>query len=96
MAHMCRCERSLKYMHYGDPRPTGSVLSDKHRIPGYAGYIPGKDNHIYGKTYGESTNLAPLAESTMRSDHDASGLTELVDNRPQVSEHPILPVWLLP
>ena len=84
---MCRCARSAKYLHYGEARPTGVVLSEKRRIPGYAGYIPVKDNHIYGRTYGETTNLAPLAlaRTTLRCSHrDAPALTELVDNRPQV------------
>mmetsp|Transcript_13211 Transcript_13211/g.45690 ORF Transcript_13211/g.45690 Transcript_13211/m.45690 type:complete len:400 (-) Transcript_13211:139-1338(-) len=76
-------DRSLKFLHYGEERPSGDSLQEKHRIPGYQGYIPGKDNHIYGKTYGDSTNLAPLAEDTMKTGGNASGLEELVDFRPQ-------------
>jgi len=76
-------DRSQKFLYYGEWRPVGDVLTEKHRIPGYQGYIPGKDNHIYGKTYGQSTNLAPLAEKTMKSHGNASSLEELVDTRPQ-------------
>jgi len=76
-------DRSQKFLYYGEWRPVGEVLTEKHRIPGYQGYIPGKDNHIYGKTYGQSTNLAPLAESTMKAHGNASALKELVDSRPQ-------------
>merc|ERR1719223_1377013 len=76
-------ERSHKFLHYGDGRPVGDCLTEKHRIPGYQGYIPSKDNHIYGKTYGDTTNLAPLAESTMKGGGNASALEDLVDMRPQ-------------
>ena len=55
-----------------------------------SGYIPGKDNHIYSKTYGQATELAPQAVDAMVK-HKAvglatqavSGMKELVDERPQ-------------
>lgn len=71
------CARSNAFLQYGDARPCGDSLTEKHRIPGYQGYIPAKDNHIYGKTYGDTTNLAPLAESTMKAGGNASALEEL-------------------
>jgi len=76
-------ERSHKFLHYGEGRPVGDCLTEKHRIPGYQGYIPSKDNHIYGKTYGEATNLAPLAEGIMGQGGNASAIKDLVDMRPQ-------------
>jgi len=76
-------QRSLKLLSWGEGRPVGDILTEKHRIPGYQGYIPGKDNHIYAKTYGNATNLAPSAENTMAVAGNASTIVSLVDTRPQ-------------
>ena len=76
-------EQSKTLLDYGETRPCGQALTEKHRIPGYQGYIPANHNHIYGKTYGEATKLAPMADQTMKDGGNASALSELVDNRPQ-------------
>ncbi|KAK3251170.1 cyclin- protein [Cymbomonas tetramitiformis] len=81
--------RSHEMIRYEEGRPVGNTLNGKHRIPGYQGYIPSKDNHIYGKTYGKCTELAPDAESTMRGGANGgetlrvSSMDQLVDSRPQ-------------
>ena len=76
-------KRSDKFIGYADWRPPGELLADKgKKIPGYQGFIPGKDNHIFGKTYGTVTELAPQAEATMRAGGNAAAMDNLVENRP--------------
>ena len=70
-------------MGYSDDRPQGLPLQDNHKIPGYTGCIVAKDNHIYGKTFGQSTKLAELAVKTLKDGGNVSELTELTDQRPQ-------------
>lgn len=36
------CERSMKFLHYGEERPLGDVLTEKHRIPGVPELHPGQ------------------------------------------------------
>ncbi|EFJ27432.1 hypothetical protein SELMODRAFT_412206 [Selaginella moellendorffii] len=71
-------------LYYWDTRPQGKQTADKHRIPGYQGYIPSKSNHVFAKTAGAASNLAALAENTLRERKNAGSLYELVDNPPQV------------
>lgn len=76
-------QRSDKHIGYVDWRPPGELLAEKgKKIPGYQGFIPAKDNHIFGKTYGNATTLAPEAEATMRRGGNASALEDLVETRP--------------
>eukprot|EP00899_Mesostigma_viride_P002635 jgi/Mesvir1/12372/Mv00553-RA.1 len=77
--------RSRALMNYSEDRPTGPLAdaSDKRRIPGYGGYVPVKNNHVFGKTFGSATSLASTAERAMRSHSNASAMAELVDTRPQ-------------
>ncbi len=70
-------------MGYSDDRPQGLPLQDNHKIPGYTGCIVAKDNHIYGKTFGQSTKLAELAVKTLKQGGNVSELEELTDQRPQ-------------
>eukprot|EP00239_Pterosperma_sp_CCMP1384_P007777 CAMPEP_0197847448 /NCGR_PEP_ID=MMETSP1438-20131217/6245_1 /TAXON_ID=1461541 /ORGANISM="Pterosperma sp., Strain CCMP1384" /LENGTH=378 /DNA_ID=CAMNT_0043459377 /DNA_START=104 /DNA_END=1240 /DNA_ORIENTATION=+ len=76
-------DKSKNFLLYGEERPVGDKFTSAHRIPGYQGYIPGKDNHIYGKTYGASTELAPMTEDLLRSGANVNSAVELVDHRPQ-------------
>jgi hypothetical protein len=40
------------------------------------------DNHIFGKTYGTATTLAPAAEATMKDGGNASAMAAMVETRP--------------
>lgn len=76
-------ERSDKFIGYADWRPPGEILAEKgKKIPGYQGFIPAKDNHVFGKTYGNATMLAPEAEAAMRAGGNAAAMTNLVETRP--------------
>lgn len=82
-AEMSTLNKTESLMGYSDDRPQGLPLQDNHKIPGYTGCIVAKDNHIYGKTFGQSTKLAELAVKTLKVGGNVSELTELTDQRPQ-------------
>ena len=54
------------------------------KIPGYQGFVPGKDNHVYGRTFGDGAKLALEACGLMKQGQDPSHMEKLVDYRPQV------------
>ncbi|KAH7290016.1 hypothetical protein KP509_30G028500 [Ceratopteris richardii] len=70
-------------LYYADPRPVGKILTEKHKIPGYQGYIPAKNNHVYGKTSGKASDLAAAAEKTLAKRENANAMVELVEIPPQ-------------
>jgi len=82
-ANISTLSKTESLMGYSDDRPQGLPLQDNHKIPGYTGCIVAKDNHIYGKTFGQSTKLAELAVKTLKDGGNVSELTELTDQRPQ-------------
>lgn len=49
------------------------------------GYIPAKNNHVYGKTAGKASDLAAAAEKTLSKRENANSMMELVEIPPQVS-----------
>lgn len=76
-------EKSKKFIDFGEERPVGESFSyETSMVPGYQGHIPGKDNYVYGKTYGAATGLAKEARGLMDDRCNPSVLTHLVDNRP--------------
>ena len=81
--HRTTLNKTESLMDYSDDRPQGLPLQDNHKIPGYTGCIVAKDNHIYGKTFGQSTKLAELAVTTLKQGGNVSELAELTDQRPQ-------------
>uniref|UniRef100_A0A7S0WLB7 Uncharacterized protein n=1 Tax=Pyramimonas obovata TaxID=1411642 RepID=A0A7S0WLB7_9CHLO len=80
-------ERAKQFMCYADDRPTGKSLqafnATRLQIPGYQGFIPGKDNHVYGRTCGDGAKLALEACTLMKQGQDPSHMEQLVDYRPQ-------------
>lgn len=70
-------------LYYNDPRPVGKILAEKHKMPGYQGFIPAKTNHIYGKTAGIASDLAAKAEKALQQRGNPNSMLELVDRPPQ-------------
>jgi hypothetical protein len=76
-------DTSTHFLSWFDDRPQGEVLQgDGHRIPGYTGHIRSKENHIYSKTYGNATRLALGAVAVQKTGKLASGIPQLVEQRP--------------
>eukprot|EP00232_Nephroselmis_pyriformis_P005251 CAMPEP_0182912514 /NCGR_PEP_ID=MMETSP0034_2-20130328/37552_1 /TAXON_ID=156128 /ORGANISM="Nephroselmis pyriformis, Strain CCMP717" /LENGTH=378 /DNA_ID=CAMNT_0025049189 /DNA_START=8 /DNA_END=1144 /DNA_ORIENTATION=+ len=74
--------KSKSLITYTEDRPQGPPLQGTSRIPGYSGYLPAKDNHIYAQTYGSASSLATGAFKAMSEGQSASTMEQLVDTRP--------------
>lgn len=86
-------DRAKQFINYGEVRPNGAWPTDANvdatrlavpgRIPGYQGFIPGKDNHVYGRTYGDSAKLAVEANTLLRNGGNPSCDQHMAEFRPQ-------------
>eukprot|EP00241_Pyramimonas_parkeae_P006327 CAMPEP_0114230666 /NCGR_PEP_ID=MMETSP0058-20121206/3598_1 /TAXON_ID=36894 /ORGANISM="Pyramimonas parkeae, CCMP726" /LENGTH=391 /DNA_ID=CAMNT_0001341895 /DNA_START=151 /DNA_END=1326 /DNA_ORIENTATION=- len=82
-AGLSPAQLAKQFIHFGEERPVGDSLDLHHAVvPGYQGHVPGKDNYVYGKTFGASAVLASEANSVLQTGKSPSVLASLVDHRP--------------